>query len=321
MSGLAAADGFRDQPIPLEPEVIPPEPEAIPLEPEGDGSLRVGEQALAATDLLPRLRRYGLLPAFLREVVIDQAIAPFSLTEEEIASAVDQFAQANQITSSEQCQTYLEQRGLTLADLDAVAQRDRRLHKFKLDTWGNKVDSYFLQRKTQMDRVLYSLIRTREAGLAQELYFRIQDDGEPFADLARQYSEGQESQTGGLIGPVELSVPHPTLGRILTISQPGQLWPPTKVGDWFVVVRLEKFLPAKLDEATRQRLLEELFNTWLVEQVQNALTKNAELLCPPEADAPQVDGPQADASQVDGPQADVSQVDGPLADGRLEQPT
>lgn len=251
--------------------------------PHPDDALHVGETLVPTTDLLPSLRRYGLLPAFLREVVIDQAIAPFSLTEEESTAAVQQFQQANQLTSPEQCQAYLQQRGLMAADLETLAQRDRRLHKFKLETWGNKVESYFLQRKTQMDRVLYSLIRTREAGLAQELYFRIQDDGEPFADLARQYSEGQEAQTGGLIGPVELSVPHASLARVLSISQPGQLWPPTKVGDWFVVVRLEKFFPAKLDDATRQRLLDELFNTWLIEQVQKALTDNALVL--PEADA------------------------------------
>ncbi len=247
-------------------------------EPHPGEALRVGAILVPSTDILPCLRRYGLLPAFLREVVIDQAIAPFTLDEEEAAVAVQQFQQANQLTSPEQCQAYLQQRGLTAADLETLAQRDRRLHKFKLDTWGNKVESYFLQRKTQMDRVLYSLIRTREAGLAQELYFRIQDDGEPFADLARQYSEGQEAQTGGLIGPVELSVPHASLARVLSISQPGQLWPPTKVGDWFVVVRLEKFFPAKLDDATRQRLLDELFNTWLIEQVRTALADNAPIV-------------------------------------------
>lgn len=257
MSVLPADDGFGEVSVP-----------------DGEVALRVGEVALAATDVLPCLRRYGLLPAFLREVVIDQAIAPFTLTEEEEASAVEQFRQANQLTAAEQCKIYVEQRGLTVADLEPLAQRERRLHKFKLETWGNKVESYFLQRKTQMDRVLYSLIRTREAGMAQELYFRIQDDGEPFADLAREYSEGQEAQTGGLIGPVELSVPHAALGRILSISQPGQLWPPTKVGDWFVVVRLEKFLPAKLDEATRQRLLDELFNNWLIEQVKQGIADN-----------------------------------------------
>jgi parvulin-like peptidyl-prolyl isomerase len=134
--------------------------------------------------------------------------------------------------------------------------------------------AYFLLRNSHLVRVLYSLFRILEVVFAQELYFRIQDDGHPFADLARQYSEGQEAQTGGLIGPVELSVPHPTLGGILSISQPGQLWPPTRVGEWFVIVRLEKFFPARLDEPTRLRLLDELFNAWLIEQVKAVLDEN-----------------------------------------------
>ncbi|MGB3139013.1 MAG: peptidylprolyl isomerase, partial [Nodosilinea sp.] len=221
------------------------------------------------------LRRYGLLPSLIKELVIDQATAAITLAPEQSAQALDQFLQSNQLSSPEQCQSFLTQRSLSETALPLLAERAQKLQQHKLDTWGPKVESYFLQRKSSLDRVLYSLIRTREAGLAQELFFRIQDDGQPFADLARQYSEGQEAQTGGLIGPVELSVPHPALGRILTISQPGQLWPPTRVGEWFVVVRLEKFLPARLDEATRLRLIDELFNTWLREQVQAALQENS----------------------------------------------
>ena len=236
--------------------------------------LRVGDQAIQPEELVSRLRCYGLLPALLKELILDQTVAALPLTEAESATAVEQFRQQHQLGTEEQCQAFLLQRGLTPADLQPIARRDRQLQKFKLETWGNKVESYFLQRKTQLDRVLYSLIRTQELGLAQELYFRIQDDGQPFADLARQFSEGQEAQTGGLIGPVELSVPHPALAKMLSISQPGQLWPPTRVGDWFVVVRLEKFLPAKLDDSTRQRLLEELFNTWIGEQVQKALASH-----------------------------------------------
>ncbi|MEP0902388.1 peptidylprolyl isomerase [Nodosilinea sp. FACHB-13] len=246
-----------------------------PANPEPSPMLHIGDQVLTPADAVLRLQRYGMLPALIKELVIDQAIAATTLTPEQSAQALDQFLQANQVTTPEQQQGFLAQRGLTEGDLLALAQRARKLQQYKLDTWGHQVESYFLQRKGHLDRVLYSLIRTRDAGLAQELYFRIKDDGQPLADLARQYSEGQEAQTGGLIGPVELSVPHPALARILSISQPEQLWPPTRVGEWFVVVRLEKFLPARLDDGTRQRLIDELFNTWLVEQVQRELQANA----------------------------------------------
>jgi parvulin-like peptidyl-prolyl isomerase len=233
--------------------------------------LQIGDQTYSAEAVLPLLRQYGLLPQLIRELVVDQAISDIALTPEEQANAQDRFDQAYSLQSDEQRQAFMKQRQLSPAGLEQLAEREEKLAKFKRDTWAGKLDSYFLQRKGRLDRVLYSLIRTQEPGLAQELYFRVNDDGQPFAELARQYSEGQEAQTGGLIGPVELSVPHPALARILSISQPGQLWPPTRVGEWYVVVRLEKFLPAKLDEATRQRLLEELFGNWLKESIEQAM--------------------------------------------------
>lgn len=234
-------------------------------------SLQVGDRIYSPTEIMPLLNRYGLMPQLIRELVVDDAIAAIELTEEEAAAAQANFDQTYNLQSEEHRQAFAQQRQLSLEGLQQVALRDGKLAKFKTETWGPKIESYFLQRKNRLDRVLYSLIRTQEAGLAQELYFRINDDGQPFADLARQYSEGQEAQTGGLIGPVELSVPHPSLARILTISQPGQLWPPTRVGEWFVVVRLEKFLPAKLDDPTRQRLLDELYSVWLKEQIEKAM--------------------------------------------------
>jgi parvulin-like peptidyl-prolyl isomerase len=54
----------------------------------------------------------------------------------------------------------------------------------------------------------------------------------------------------------------------LTINQPGQLSPPTRIGELWIIVRLEKLLPAKLDETVKQKLLNELFTTWLQEQLQ-----------------------------------------------------
>lgn len=122
-------------------------------------------------------------------------------------------------------------------------------------------------RKDKLDKVIYSLIRTQDIGVAQELYFRILEGEQSFAELARTYSQGPEAQTDGLIGPVELSVPHPSLAQILTLSQPGQLSPPTRVGEWLVLVRLERFIPAQMDDSMRRRLLNECFNNWLQEQL------------------------------------------------------
>ncbi|MEO0989006.1 MAG: peptidylprolyl isomerase [Cyanobacteria bacterium J06639_14] len=228
--------------------------------------LKIGDRPVKADTIMPLLGKFGLLPRLIQEIVVDGAIADIHLTPEELTAAEEGFCKRNQINSAEDAKAWAQQRFCTPDLIRTLATREARLAKFKQTTFEREIESYFLKRKSRLDRVLYSLIRTQKAGLAQELYFRVHDDGHPFADLAREYSEGQEAKTGGLIGPVELSVPHPNLAGLLSISQPGQIWPPKRIGEWYVVVRLEKFFPAKMDDAMRQRLLDELFQQWLKDQ-------------------------------------------------------
>lgn len=70
-----------------------------------------------------------------------------------------------------------------------------------------------------------------------------------------------------MVGPIALGTSHPILAQMLSISQPGQLWPPTRIGEWLIIVRLEKLIPAQLDEPMRQQLLNHLFDAWLCEQL------------------------------------------------------
>jgi glycosyltransferase involved in cell wall biosynthesis/parvulin-like peptidyl-prolyl isomerase len=232
--------------------------------------LQVNNRKVTAEEIVPLLSQYQMLPKLKQELVIEEAIAPFTCTPEEEAKCHQEFCQQHQLTSETIRQNWLQQQGLTEVQFLELATRKLRIEKFQHATWGNRLEAYFRQRKQQLDSVIYSLIRIKDADLARELYFRLLEDEQPFAELARQYSEGTEVSTGGLIGPVPLSSPHPKLAQILTINQPGQLSPPTRIGEWWIIVRLEKLLPAKLDEPMKQKLLNELFNTWLQEQLKEA---------------------------------------------------
>ena len=237
--------------------------------------LQVGDRTITGDQIVPLLKQYGIMPQLLREIVIDGAIANFPLTQEENMQAYKQFYQEQKLNAEAELQAWLEANGLDREHLDYLATRNIKLERFKKHTWGDKLDSYFLQRKAKLDRVIYSLIRVSDIGIAQELFFRIQEGEQTFSNVAREYSQGAEAQTGGILGPVELGVPHPILANLLATSQPGHLLPPTRLGEWIVIVRLEKFLPALLDEATQQRLINELFEMWLQAQVKEYLQKNA----------------------------------------------
>lgn len=234
-------------------------------------TLQVGNEILQAEKLLSLLNRYQLLPQVLRAKVIDEAIASFSCSEAEHLTAIAEFRQRQQLTSPEIEQAWLQKNQLTEAIMAEIAIRPLLIQKFQLAMWGNKLESYFLQRKADLDRVVYSMIRTQDEGLAQELYFRVVEGEHPFATIAQEYSQGSEAQTGGMIGPVPLSQPHPTIQQILYVSQPGQIWKPHLIADWYVIIRLEQLLPAQLDENMQQYLLDELLEAWIQTQIQTHL--------------------------------------------------
>jgi parvulin-like peptidyl-prolyl isomerase len=235
------------------------------------GLLQVGEQTIALEEVVPLLTSYRMLPHFFREMLIDRTISKVSCTPEERAIATEQFAKKHQLSTETILQTWLERYGMTTKQFADLAVRELLIEKFKHATWESKLETHFLTHKSKFDKVIYSLLRTPQQEIATELYFRIEAGEQTFSELAREYSNGPEAQTGGLIGPVELNKPHPTLAKMLSISRSGQLWSPIQLGEWFVILRLEKFIPAVLNDTMRQQLLNGLFEDWIQEQVQQAI--------------------------------------------------
>lgn len=236
-------------------------------------SLQVGDILITPENIFPLLAEKQMIAPLAREIILDQAIANIECSPEETAMAKQQFFMQMKINPEDTAtlQTWLERNYLTTEQLQDRILSGIRLEKYKQQTWGNDLESYYLKRKRQLDKIVYSLIRTKNPGQAQELYFRISEGEKEFSELARQHSQGAESETGGLIGPVELSTPHPEIAQKLMTSQPGQVLPPMRIGEWVVILRLEKYLAAQLDENMKRRLLDELFNTWLNETIQQGV--------------------------------------------------
>jgi parvulin-like peptidyl-prolyl isomerase len=239
--------------------------------------LQVRGQSIESHQIVPLLADYQLLSQFVRDLIIDQEIKDVTFSPEEQEAGYKAFYAQNQISSEEQLSSWLEQRQISRVQMGQLIERSLRTEKYKQATWGNKIDTYFLSRKAQLDRVIYSLIRIKDGNMAQELYFRLKEEEQTFAELAAKYSLGVEAQTQGITGPVELGNIAPALAQLLINSQPAQILPPRQIGEWLIIVRLEKLIPAQMDQAMIQRLLNEMFNSWLqteVDQVQLSQNSN-----------------------------------------------
>lgn len=230
-------------------------------------TIQIKEHTVTAAEIIPLLDNYQMLPQFLRRFTLDCAIAHIEYTPAEYETAYEAFIRQYRLDSSAKREAWLNNVGITHEQLQNKLIGKVKLDKFKQERWGHQLESYFLDRKLALETAVFSLIRVKSEGMAHELYHRLCEGENTFAELAKAYSLGPEANNDGVVGVVKLIDLHPILAQMLHRSQPGQLLPPKQIEDSWVIVRLEKYLPARLDKAMREKLLNELCDRWLDKEV------------------------------------------------------
>lgn len=228
---------------------------------------------LQPDEIHAELRRHNLLFTLMERRVIAEAVAGIEVDKDSFEEARALMYKNKSIGNDVDLQRYLVNQGLSQEDLDFQVALDLR-YRVHCDThYRHKAEAHFLSRKNQLDRVVYSLLRVKDRFLVRELYLRIEAGEANFADLAAQYAEGPEKQTNGIVGPVSLTQAHPTLAELLRTSTPGVLLHPFQISEWWMLMRLEKYTPSTFDDATAQRMTEELFVRWVKEETARRMAK------------------------------------------------
>ncbi len=153
-----------------------------------------------------------------------------------------------------------------------TANRSQILQKYQQLQWGHRIASYFLARKEQLDRAIFSVIQVDNIGMAQEIYLRVKDRRQSFDKLARLYSQGAQAKLGGVVGPILIGDVHPHIANYLISLEPGELSPLFQIDNFYVFIRLEQRLPAKFDDEMKEQLMEELFEQWLQREISNRIS-------------------------------------------------
>lgn len=227
---------------------------------------QVGEQAMEL------LRRHRLLRPLIKELVLEQALANETLNPEERNQALEQQRNRNRIADAEALARTAAHNGMSVADLERSLLLPLLRARHCRKTFGHRAETTFLRTKGDFDQVVYSLLRVKDGHLAFELHQRLVSGEADFPELASQFSEGPERLTRGLVGPAPLTRAHPVLVERLRTAQPGVVLNPIVAQDLFLVVRLERLIPATFDEAMAQRICDQLFEQWLEDQVNAILS-------------------------------------------------
>jgi parvulin-like peptidyl-prolyl isomerase len=212
------------------------------------------------------LQSFGLLQPLVTKMITSQAIAEVVVSDSDLNQARLDLLEEKGYDGIEQWPQLLESVAGTEPEVMTALTNKVRKQTFLREQFLPKAEARFLDRKNELDQVVYSLLRLENKFLAQELYLQIESGESNFADLAKRYAEGPERNTNGIVGPVSLTQAHPDLVEKLRVTQPGVLLEPFRISDWWLVVRLERYSPATFSDEISDQMCKELFADWQKEQ-------------------------------------------------------
>ena len=204
-------------------------------------------------------------------MITSEAISGVSVPEEALNRAKLELLEQRGFETMDQWPEMLAALGRSNDEVMDRLERVIRRQEYIREQFAPKAEARFLERKNELDQVVYSLLRLANNFLARELYLQIESGESNFADLAKRYAEGPERNTNGIVGPVSLTQAHPVLVEKLRVAQPGVLLEPFRIADWWLVVRLERYSPATFTPEISDQMCREMFDAWIAEETASTL--------------------------------------------------
>jgi len=216
------------------------------------------------------LENWGVLEKVKREKEKDKIIVNSEYPSSELIKSIEkEWKKEYNLQDEKKFRIWLSSSNLNEKKFLSLIVRNWIWKEWCKEKFKDKLYDYFLSRKSKLERVIYSLIRVKDRNVANELYMRIKENEEPFWKIAKDYSDGPEKYTEGRIGPIRMSDLNPYIYKLLEISELGQLWPPKKLDEWWIILKLERRIKLDLNEGVKNNLFLELGENYLKEIIIN----------------------------------------------------
>jgi parvulin-like peptidyl-prolyl isomerase len=242
---------------------------------ESNAFITANDQPISIERALRYLKSTGKLEFVLWEIVLQHvieqelnAVEELEINSELIDQIILEFRVENDLTNYDGFQAWLANDGLDYSTFRQQIASKFQLEHLKTRITERNLQEYFIEQKIFLDRVVLSRLVVQEKALAEELKSQILEEGARFEHLAQEYSVAEDGIFNGMMGAASRGTMPDDLRAAIDLANPGELIGPLKIEELWYLVRVEKFLPASLDESIEQQLKDELFEQWLEEKVQ-----------------------------------------------------
>jgi parvulin-like peptidyl-prolyl isomerase len=198
--------------------------------------------------------------------IVDQAASDrgVTVTPEEVQAEADQFRYEHKLESASQTLAWLSEQLITPEDWEAGIQERLLTKKLAEALFGQQVETYFTQNKVQYEQAILYRIVVPYRPLAQELFYQIEEEEISFFEAAHLYDVDEQRRLAcGFEGRVSRWQLNADRAARVFGANPQEVIGPIQSDANFELVMVQDFMPAELTPATRQKILDQLFEEWI----------------------------------------------------------
>ena len=194
---------------------------------------------------------------------------PVEVTDEELSDALTSFRRTRRLFTVAQVERWMRDHGTPQVQLEAHLRDEVARVKLRQRVAAGREEAYFQEHRAGFDRVQVARLYASDQDEALRLYEQLRQAPETFLRVAQErfLAGGQDD---GLFVTLQRSELHGEQAELLFAGEPGQVIAPVPSGDGYELVQVLRFLPAQLDDATRQQIRNALFEQWLEERRRTA---------------------------------------------------
>ncbi|MDQ3654772.1 MAG: TIGR04500 family putative peptide maturation system protein [Chloroflexota bacterium] len=197
---------------------------------------------------------------------------PVDLSREQIQRAMDAFRRRRRLFTAEETLGWMRDRGLTPEHLERLVADEAAVVALRDRVVADRVESWFEQHQADFDTVSIARCTFPDEASAAEGLHRIRNGSLDFYELAQARFLDASPTNGDLFSAVGRGTVSPAFEERVFAAAPGDLVGPICTDeDVYAVIRILGVSSGRLDESTRRKIKQILFDAWLDQRRRDAI--------------------------------------------------
>ncbi len=234
--------------------------------------VRIDDEVVGIEEFIRILKLTGQFETLLEQFVRDRLTVHAAkkqgirVSAEEIQERADQFRRVQGLHRATDMNNYLDRLGVGLDEFEAFVTDGLYQEKMMTQVCNDSaVEKYFKLNSPKFDSIEVSHIVLETEGQAKEMISLLTDDPDSFADMARELSQAETRERGGLIGKVlRGSLKTEVEAKVFNAAVGDLLGPfPSPDRSFYEIFKVNVKHPATLDDEAAAEVRRLLREDWL----------------------------------------------------------